>query len=258
MKHVLITGGESRLGIDLSKHFLEKGYFVSIADKIKPQETCYVENKRSFVCDLQRPESFKTLIEGILFETHLPITSLVNVARTTRSPGLLKEYSQDEEKHWIEDFQVHAIAPYFMTLAIAEIPSNLSSLESVINVSSVLSQSVSEAESSSYHASKAALDSVTRTLAIGLSQSNVRINSVRPGFLEDKLGRVSKQNSQLNERLSQTRVGTEILSTLDVYRVIEFLASDLSSGISGQCITIDRSFSNRENLDAIMRVTGSI
>ena len=254
MKHALITGGCSRLGIDISKFLLDKGYYVSVADKADLDGTHSLESRISYFCDLQKPKTFELLIEKILLETRTPITTLINLARTARSPGLIKNYSQDEENRWHEDFQVHVIAPYFMTLAIVGSSANADALESVVNVSSVLSQTVSESESSAYHASKAALDAVTRALAVGLSESNVRVNSIRPGFLEDKIGRVPREISQLNDRLDQTRVGTDILSTLDISRVIEFLASELSSGISGQCITIDRSFSNRENLDAIMRI----
>lgn len=254
MKHVIITGGHSRIGDHLTEYLTQNGYAVTLFDLVKTEDRLPNQNVRSFFCDLEQFGTFEDVIEQVLAETRLPIMHLVNLARSGRNSGLLKKYSKTEEQEWIREFHIQTMAPYFMTLAIMEKNPDRKSLRSVVNVSSVLSDEVSESESAAYHASKAALDSVTRVLAVGLGDWEIRVNSVRPGFLEDKSRRDSRDASHLNGRLNQTRIGSQILRTLDLCRTIEFLLSDMSSGISGQCITVDRAFSTREQLDAIMRI----
>jgi 3-oxoacyl-[acyl-carrier protein] reductase len=125
---------------------------------------------------------------------------------------------------------------------------------SIINISSVTSHSVAIDQCSwSYHASKAALDQLTRWLAVRLGGLCIRVNSIAPGLVDRDIGPKLSDNPQhraiINEIVPLGRAG----NARDIAQAVVFLCSTQSSYITGQVLTIDGGLGLNELFGASLR-----
>jgi NAD(P)-dependent dehydrogenase (short-subunit alcohol dehydrogenase family) len=253
LAHIVVTGGNSRAAKDIIKVLVSQGHQITILD-LNPIE----KSKNIFFveCDLRRPELFKEVVGKVIDGEFGRIEAIVNLARAPRTPGLIKSFTKDLLSEWVETFAIQVFAPYFFSVEVAENEKNRNHLKSIINISSILSQYVSNAESASYHSSKAALESISRILAIGLGKSHVRVNTISLGYIENKAGSSNSSNSELiKETLESIRIIDSNLEPTDVGEVVAFLISPEAKGISGQVIVIDQGLGIRETLDASIKAT---
>lgn len=109
---------------------------------------------------------------------------------------------------------------------------------SVVNVSSLASK-VGIVGHSVYSATKAAVDSLTKSLALEWGPRNIRVNSVNPTVIMTKMGR---------ENWSDPAKSTPLLNNIPLHRfgevsevvdAIVFLLSDKSSYINGTCLPLE-------------------
>lgn len=107
---------------------------------------------------------------------------------------------------------------------------------SIINISSIVGRE-GNAGQSVYSASKAALLGMTYSLAKELGPANIRVNAVAPGFIRtEMIGAVPKEQFQAIESgIRMQRLG----EPEEVAGCVVFLASDLSSYVTGQVIGVD-------------------
>jgi 3-oxoacyl-[acyl-carrier protein] reductase len=107
----------------------------------------------------------------------------------------------------------------------------------IVNVSSVAAEHVNMGQTN-YAASKGAINSFTRALAVELASRNVTVNAVAPGFIAtDMSAAVRNKAGDLIEKkyIPMKRIGTPE----DVARVVVFLASDDAAYVTGQVLTVD-------------------
>ena len=107
---------------------------------------------------------------------------------------------------------------------------------SIINISSVIGIS-GNAGQCNYAASKAGIIGFTKSFAKELGSRNIRANVVAPGYI------TTEMTDQLNEKIlnsikSETPLGRAGEAD-EVSNVVAFLASDLSSYITGEVIRVD-------------------
>ena len=91
---------------------------------------------------------------------------------------------------------------------------------------------------SAYGASKAALICLTKVMAAELAEHNIRVNAIAPGITETDMVEQSMSQEIIRETVASTmlkRIGRPI----DIANTALFLASDLSSYITGQVIRTD-------------------
>lgn len=106
----------------------------------------------------------------------------------------------------------------------------------IINVSSVAASHVNPGQTN-YAASKGAINSFTRALAIELAGRGVTVNAVAPGFIETDMSAAvrNKAGDLIKKFIPMKRIGVPE----DIAKVVVFLASSDSSYITGQVITVD-------------------
>lgn len=111
---------------------------------------------------------------------------------------------------------------------------------SIINISSVVAQAALP-NSAVYSATKAAVDSITRTLAAELGRRNIRVNAVNPGMVETEgtsaMGITQAENDFRKEYEATAPLG-RIGKPSDIAPTVAFLASDSASWITGQTLLV--------------------
>src|SRR5205085_7110370 len=109
---------------------------------------------------------------------------------------------------------------------------------SIVNISSV-SGLVGTPRRAAYAASKAALDGATRSLAIELGPSGIRVNSVAPGVVDTALWAKNKAIPGVVESVDQQTPLRRWATPDDIADVIVFLASDAARFVTGETISAD-------------------
>lgn len=95
-----------------------------------------------------------------------------------------------------------------------------------------------------YNASKAALDSLTRTAACEYASQGIRINSVRPGMVETPLFAESlKNNPELRQKIWDASPMSRMGAPAELAAAVVFLASDEASFVTGAHLAVDGGYS---------------
>ena len=106
---------------------------------------------------------------------------------------------------------------------------------SIINMSSVIGE-MGNAGQSSYAASKAGVIGFTKSIAKELGSRNIRCNAVAPGFVETDMTSYLQEGEAADKYKAGIPLG-RFGTTEDIANVSLFLASDLSSYVTGQVIS---------------------
>ena len=108
----------------------------------------------------------------------------------------------------------------------------------IINISSV-HQIIPKPHYVPYATSKAGIEMMTKTMALELAQDNIRVNAVAPGAIETDMNEELKEDkAELNKvlrRIPLQRIGT----SEEVANMVEFLASDKASYVTGSTFFVD-------------------
>jgi len=132
---------------------------------------------------------------------------------------------------------VNVRAPLLLIAAL--IPSMISQGRgSIVNLSSV-SGLVGTPRRAAYAASKGAVDAATRSLAIELGPSGIRVNSVAPGVVDTALWARNKEIPGVTETIEGQTPLRRWATPEDIADVIVFLASDAARFVTGETVTAD-------------------
>jgi len=108
----------------------------------------------------------------------------------------------------------------------------------IINITSV-HERIPKPHYLAYATSKAGVEMMTKTMALELAKENIRVNSVAPGAIQTDMNIALKENSaELKKTLEQIPIG-RIGSPEEVANVVEFLASDKASYVTGASFFVD-------------------
>ena len=178
--------------------------------------------------DLSSSES----IDNFLANLSTPIDILVNNAGILKV-GLYNELSSDDFQ---ETLQINVIAPFKIISGVVE-SMKRKKFGRIINISSIWGQKSREGRSI-YSSSKAALDALTKSLALEFASYNVLINSVAPGYVDTEL--ITKYNTDLElEKIKKTIPIQRFAKKIEISGLVKFLCSEENSYITGQIVTID-------------------
>lgn len=240
-KTVLITGGSRGIGAELVRTFAQAGYNVAFSYKNSEDKALKLEkelnnqnvNVKAFKCDNNILENNTELVNEVL-SVFGKIDVLINNAGICCSNLLIDTINDKIE----EIMNVNLLSAIVTTReAVKSMISN--NYGRIINISSIWGVNGASMETV-YSASKAGLIGFTEGLAKEVGLMGITVNSIAPGvIMTDMMKGYSKE--ELKELESRTSVG-RLGSPEDISKVALFLASDDSSYITGQCITVDGNF----------------
>ena len=180
---VLITGGTSGLGLEISQHYIKLGYKTVILSKNKRLlKKNFSNNKNAYVIsiDLRNLKLIKKKIKHII-KKFKKIDILINNAGIASSSHLVKT----DENKIIDVIQTNLIAPILLC---REVLKNMkkNNYGRIINISSGGSVNCAPGYLA-YSASKSGLNTLAKTLSKECEGYNIKINSFSPGPCKTKM-----------------------------------------------------------------------
>ena len=236
-KTAVITGGSRGIGKGIALRFAAEGANIAITNIIDNEEfaTAVAEiaalgvKAKGYVSDASVFADAENVIEEITRDFG-SVDILVNNAGITRDTLLMRM----TEEQWDQVLTVNLKSVFNLTKAAIK-PMMKQKSGSIINMSSVVGVN-GNAGQANYSASKAGILGFTKSVAKELGSRNVRCNAIAPGFI------ITEMTSKLPEDVKSDWVSKIPLRRgglpEDVANVALFLASDLSSYVTGQTISV--------------------
>ena len=236
-KSVLITGATRGIGRSIAVEFAKKGANIAFTYMSSEEKALELEKElislgvkaKGFKSDAGNYSATETLVNQVV-ELYGTIDVLVNNAGITKDTLLMRM----SEQQWDDVINANLKSVFNLTKAVQR-PMLKAKKGSIINMSSVVGVK-GNAGQSNYAASKAGIIGFTKSVALELGSRNIRCNAIAPGFIETEMTAAldEKMIQQWREGIPLKRGG----SPEDVANLTMFLASDLSSYITGQCINV--------------------
>lgn len=180
-----------------------------------------------------KPDQISSLV-GEVLERFGRVDMLVNNAATNPHFGPMLSCDAGALAKTLE---VNFVGYFEMCRAAAEAMSKGDG-GSIINVASIQGLDAAPTQGV-YGASKAAVVSMTKTLAQELGHRGIRVNAVAPGLVRTRFAQVLVENEQLARSVTANTPLGRIGEPEDVARVVLFLASDLGRWMTGQTVVCD-------------------
>jgi 3-oxoacyl-[acyl-carrier protein] reductase len=142
-----------------------------------------------------------------------------------------------EPENWNKVLQTNLGGVFNFCKAVAYDPMMKQRSGRIINVSSVAAEHVNPGQTN-YAASKGAINSFTRALAVELASRGITVNAIAPGFIETDMSAavLNKAGDQLVKKLIPMR---RLGKPDDIAQVAVFLASPAASYVTGQVLVVD-------------------
>jgi len=236
-KTAVITGAARGIGAAIALRFAEEGAHVAITDLVvneqanslvRELESLGVQAK-AYASDASQYEGTEKVVQHILTDFG-GIDILVNNAGITQDT-LLMRMTEDQ---WDAVIRVNLKSVFNFTKAVQPILLKNRS-GSIINMSSVVGVS-GNAGQANYSASKAGMIGFTKSVAKEVGSRGIRCNAIAPGFIETDMTAKLPEDVRKSwvQQIPLRRGGTPA----DVANTALFLASDLSSYVTGQVVHV--------------------
>lgn len=243
-KVALITGSSRGIGKAIALRFAENGVNIVVnyvRHRQDAEETARLVEERGAECMVIKANVANDEDVVAMFEQIRARYGRMDLLVSNAASGVLKPAMELTSRHWNWAMDINARA--LLTLTQQAVPlminggrimavSSLGSVRAVENYTAV-------------GASKAALESLVRHLAVELGEKKITVNTISAGAVDtEALKKFPNRNQILDSALARTPMGA-LTTPEDVADVALFLASDLAKMIHGQTLVVDGGYSIR-------------
>ena len=232
----LITGASSGLGKHFAKTLHQAGAFVIISarrtEKLEKLKAELGNKCELFKLDVTSEESVSELKSNIE-SANLQLDILINNAGTS-DPQRFKDLS---EESWNYVLETNLNGAFRVAKMATDLMLKNKKGGSIINIASILGQRVG-LNLASYATSKSALIQLTKSMALELARSNIRVNALAPGYILTEINDdffETEEGQNYIKKIPMNRLGLEE----DLDGALLLLSSDASSFMTGSVINID-------------------
>lgn len=235
-KRAIVTGAASGIGLATARRFVEEGARVAAADvnaaALEEAWSAPGETARAFVVDVSDRSAVERFVEESA-DWLGGVDILVNSAGTI-GEGPTLDLEEDE---WDRVVDIN-LKGTFLVSQFAGRKMRDGGGGAMVHVSSVAAE-----QANPYHphyaASKGGIRQLTKALAVGLSEFNIRSNAVGPGPILTGMGAGEFEDEARKERLLRRVLRGRVGRPEDVASAILFLASDEADFITGTTLYVD-------------------
>ncbi|MFT7059530.1 MAG: 7-alpha-hydroxysteroid dehydrogenase [Pseudorhodobacter sp.] len=248
-KTAIVTGSAAGIGLAIARHFLAKGANVMFADidEARLGLECGEEAKaegalRFFGGDLREKLTTANLLSATL-DAFDRVDILVNASRQMQVSNPLDPEDDVVELMWQQNLvtalRLSQITAKRMILQAEKAGESEGCIGSIINVSSIAATRA-QPELLGYSISCAAVEQMTRSLAVSLAPKRIRVNAISFGsVMSASLQAAMKDDPDLRTTITAATPMGRIARADELAEAAQYLASDASSFMTGQILSID-------------------
>ena len=246
-KTAIVTGAANGVGLAIGRQFVEAGANVVFADMDEDNLHDQIGDDakkegsvRLFAGDLREKLSIANLLSTTI-DAFEQVDILVNASRQMIPSDPLN--AEDDsvqtllEQNLLTSLKLSQLVAKRMIKQAED--SEATTIGSIINLSSIAARRT-QPELLAYSVSSAALDQMTRSMAVALAEHRIRVNAVAFGsVMSASLKGQLAENDDYRELIRENTPIGRIASAREVAEAVQFLASDGAGFMTGQIITVD-------------------
>ena len=245
-KTAIVTGGANGIGLAIGRHFADAGANVMFADIEEKRlidelgEQAEDGNIRYFAGDLREKLTIANLLSATL-DAFDQVDILINGARQVIQSDPLDPDDDSMRtllnQNLMPALRLSQLVAKRMIKQAGDDDENPAG--SIINLSSIAARRT-HPDLMAYSVSTAALDQLTRSLAVALAPNRIRVNSIALGsVMSASLQSTLRENREFRDDIEKHTPLARIASATELTETAQYLASDAAGFITGQILTID-------------------
>ena len=239
-KTALVTGASSGFGAHFAKVLAANGAKVAIAARRQEKlEKLAAEIEQEggsalpIAMDVTDPDSVDACFDTVSKSFGEPADILVNNAGVSREDFFTKMNEED----WATVVDTNYTAVWRVAKAAANTLISAGKTGSIINIASITAYRPSHT-TAAYSSSKAAVDHLTRIMALELARYKIRVNALAPGYFITEINEdffKTPEGDRMQKRISMRRTG----ELFELTGPLLLLASEAGSYMTGSTIVVD-------------------